>query len=152
MKAKIDVQYFGDESIITADSIILEFNEGRERFSVEYDNDTGSLVARIVFKSVDLNKNEGKMQVTTSQSIERNLEHGQERERWVLEKRDIEDGNFRFKIVIGPSFWRFQWIKKEVQVLEIESVKNKISTDRITFEYAAPLSKVSKIVINAKIQ
>lgn len=63
------------------------------------------------------------------------------------QKNDIQSGNVRFKITIDQSVWRFQRIEKEVEVTQIRGIMRKITRDKITYEYAAPLSHVSKIEI-----
>jgi hypothetical protein len=43
--------------------------------------------------------------------------------------------------------WRFQRIKKQIQVTEIRGIVRKIITDEIVYEYAAPLAQLDRIEI-----
>ena len=124
---KIEVQYFGEESFMV-DNILLKFNNERI-FSIKYDDKTERMVACFLTQSVNSD------------------EITQESEHWALEKEDIQTGNIRFKIVIGQSLWRFQRIKKNVEVTEIRGITRKITSNQIIYEYAVPLSKISKIEI-----
>ena len=125
---KIEIQYSGDESFM-ADMIRLEFVNDKRIFLIEYDGRSERIVAHFL----DLNP--------------KIVENTQEYEYWTLEKKDYESGNMRFKIVIGQSMWRFQRIKKQIEVTEIRGIMRKISSDRIVYEYAAPLAELSKIEI-----
>ena len=124
---KIEVQYFGEESFMV-DNILLKFNNERI-FSIKYDDKTERMVACFLTQSVNSD------------------EITQESEHWALEKEDIQTGNIRFKIVIGQSLWRFQRIKKNVEVTEIRGIMRKTTSNQIIYEYAAPLSEISKIEI-----
>lgn len=123
---KIEVQYSGDESFL-ADKILLEFNGYNRILLIEYDYTSDRMVAHFVNSKVD--------------------EHTQESEYLVLEKEDFQSKNMRFKIVIGQSMWRFQRIKKQIQVTEIRGITRKINNDEIVYEYAAPLTQLIKIEI-----
>ncbi|MGH9978988.1 MAG: hypothetical protein ACRD8Z_24630 [Nitrososphaeraceae archaeon] len=125
---KIEVQYTGDESFM-ADSIRLEFVNDRRIFLIEYDDISGRLVAHFLNQNPKTNENT------------------QESEHCALEKKDYESGNMRFKIVIGQSMWRFQRIKKQIEITEIKGIIRKLSSDQIVYEYAAPLAELSKIEI-----
>ena len=125
---KIEVQYAGDE-IFMADKIVLEFNNDRKIFLIEYDAGTQRLVARFLNRSPNSDEN------------------SQEPKQWALDKEDFQSGNIKFKIVIGQSLWRFQRIKKHIEVTEIRGVLRKLSSNQIVYEYAAPMSAVSKIEI-----
>lgn len=124
---KIEVQYSGDESFL-ADKILLEFN-GDNILLIEYDYTPDRMVAHFVNSNPKVD------------------EHTQESEYWVLEKEDFQSKNMRFKIVIGQSMWRFQRIKKQIQVTEIRGITRKIINDEIVYEYAAPLTQLIKIEI-----
>lgn len=124
---KIEVQYSGDESFL-ADKILLEFN-GDNILLIEYDYTSDRMVAHFVNSNPKVD------------------EHTQESEYWVLEKEDFQSKNMRFKIVIGQSMWRFQRIKKQIQVTEIRGITRKIINDEIVYEYAAPLTQLIKIEI-----
>jgi hypothetical protein len=125
---KIEVQYVGDESFM-ADKIILEFNDDRKIFLIEYDARTERLVARFLNRSPNSDEN------------------NQEPKQWALDKEEFRSGNIKFRIVIGQSLWRFQRIKKQIDVTEIRGVLRKLSSNQIVYEYAAPMSAVSKIEI-----
>lgn len=129
---KVEIQYSGDESFM-ADKILLQFYNDRRIFLIEYDDRSERMVAQF------LNQNP---------KIE---EDTQESEQWALEREDLQSGNMRFKIVIGQSMWRFQRIKKQIEITEIRGIVRKISSDRIAYEYAAPLAEVSKIEINGQL-
>jgi hypothetical protein len=128
LNPKVEIQYTGDESFM-ADSISLEFVNGRRIFLIEYDDKSERLVARFLNQGPKINENT------------------QESKHFALEKEDYLSGNLRFKIVIGQSMWRFQRIKKQIEVTEIRGIVRKISSDRIVYEYAAPLAELSKIEI-----
>lgn len=125
---KIEVQYFGEESFMV-DKILLKFNDDERKFSIEYNDKTERLVACFLSQSANSDEN------------------APGSEYWALEKEDIQTGNIRFKIVIGQSLWRFQRIKKNVEVTEIRGIMRKITSNQIIYEYAAPLSEVSRIEI-----
>lgn len=125
---KIEVQYVGDESFM-ADKIMLEFNDDRKIFLIEYDARTERLVARFLNRSPNSDEN------------------NQEPKQWALDKEEFRSGNIKFRIVIGQSLWRFQRIKKQIDVTEIRGVLRKLSSNQIVYEYAAPMSAVSKIEI-----
>lgn len=125
---KIEVQYFGEESFMV-DTILLKFNNDERIFSIKYDDKTERMLACFLTQSANSD------------------EITQESEHWALEKEDIQTGNIRFKIVIGQSLWRFQRIKKNVEVTEIRGIMRKITSNQIIYEYAAPLSEISKIEI-----
>lgn len=129
---KIEIEYSGDESFM-ADKILLEFSRDRRMLLIEYDDISERMVARFV------NQN---------QKIDENT---QESEHWILEKEDFQSGNLRFKIVIGQAMLRFQRIKKRIEVTEIRGIIRKIRSDQIVFEYAAPLTELSKIEIENRI-
>lgn len=124
---KIEVQYSGDESFL-ADKILLEFNGDNRILLIEYDYTSDRMVAHFVNSNPKVD------------------EHTQESE-WVLEKEDFQSKNMRFKIVIGQSMWRFQRIKKQIQITEIRGITRKIINDEIVYEYAAPLTQLIKIEI-----
>jgi hypothetical protein len=128
LNPKVEIQYTGDESFM-ADSISLEFVNDRRIFLIEYDDKSERLVARFLNQGPKINENP------------------QESKHFALEREDYESGNLRFKIVIGQSMWRFQRIKKQIEVTEIRGIIRKISSDRIVYEYAAPLAELSKIEI-----
>jgi hypothetical protein len=125
---KIGIQYSGDESFM-ADMIRLEFVNDKRIFLIEYDGRSERIVAHFLNLNPKIDENT------------------QESEYWTLEKKDYESGNMRFKIVIGQSMWRFQRIKKQIEVTEIRGIMRKISSDQIVYEYAAPLAELSKIEI-----
>lgn len=125
---KVEIQYTGDESFM-ADSISLEFVNDRGIFLIEYDDKSERLVARFLNQGPKINENP------------------QESKHFALEREEYVSGNLRFKIVIGQSMWRFQRIKKQIEVTEIRGIIRKISSDRIVYEYAAPLAELSKIEI-----
>ena len=125
---KIEVQYAGEESF-KADKILLEFNNDRKIFLIEYDAGNERLVARFLNQSPNSDEN------------------SHEPKQWALDKEDFQSGNIKFKIVIGQSLWRFQRIKKQIEVTEIRGVLRKLSSNQIVYEYAAPMSAVSKIEI-----
>lgn len=125
---KIEVQYFGEESFMV-DKILLKFNDDERKFSIEYNDKTERLVACLLSQSANSDEN------------------APGSEHWALEKEDIQTGNIRFKIVIGQSLWRFQRIKKNVEVTEIRGIMRKITSNQIIYEYAAPLSEISRIEI-----
>jgi hypothetical protein len=127
-KPKIEIQYSGDDSYL-ADKILLEFTSDKRIFMVEYDYRSEKMVARFVYQDPKIN------------------DSTRESEQWALGKEDFQSGNTRFKIVIGQSMWRFQRIKKQIEVTEIRGVIRKLSSDRIVYEYAAPLANLSKIEI-----
>lgn len=128
LNPKVEIQYTGDESFM-ADSISLEFVNDRRIFLIEYDDKSERLVARFLNQGPKINEN------------------SQESKHFALEREDYESGNLRFKIVIGQSMWRFQRIKKQIEVTEIRGIIRKISSDRIVYEYAAPLAELSRIEI-----
>jgi hypothetical protein len=128
LNPKVEIQYTGDESFM-ADSISLEFVNDRRKFLIEYDDKSERLVARFLAQGPKINENP------------------QESNHFALDRDDYESGNLRFKIVIGQSMWRFQRIKKQIEVTEIRGIIRKISSDRIVYEYAAPLAELSKIEI-----
>jgi hypothetical protein len=128
LNPKVEIQYTGDESFM-ADSISLEFVNDRRIFLIEYDDKSERLIARFLDQGPKINENP------------------QESKHFALEREDYESGNLRFKIVIGQSMWRFQRIKKQIEVTEIRGIIRKISSDRIVYEYAAPLAELSKIEI-----
>jgi hypothetical protein len=125
---KVEVQYSGENSFM-AEKILLEFNNDDGVFLIEYDDKAERMMARFLNQSPKI---EGT---------------AQECEHWVLEKKDIESGNYKFKIVIGQTLWRFQRIMKQIEVTEIRGIMRRITSNQIVYEYAAPLSKVSKIEI-----
>lgn len=125
--AKIEVQYSGEDSFM-ADKILLEFDNNERIFSVQYEDKTERIIARFLRQSSSTDEN--------SQT-----------KPWVLERDDIQSGNIRFKIMIDQPVWRFQQIEKEVEVMQISGITRKITRDHIVYEYAAPLSHVSKIEI-----
>lgn len=125
--AKIEVQYSGEDSFMV-DKILLEFDNDERIFSVQYEGNAERIIARFL--------RQGSLTDTSSQT-----------ESWVLEKNDTQSGNVRFKITIDQSVWRFQRIEKEVEVTQIRGIMRKITRDKIIYEYAAPLSHVSKIEI-----
>lgn len=125
---KIEIQYSGDESFV-ADMIRLEFVNDKKIFLIEYEDRSERMVAHFLNLDPKIDENT------------------QESEYWVLERKDYESGNMRFKIVIGQSMWRFQRIKKQIEVTEIRGIMRKISSDRTVYEYAAPLAELSKIEI-----
>ncbi len=125
---KIEIQYSGDEGFM-ADMIRLEFVNDKRIFLIEYDDRSERIVAHFLNLNPKIDENT------------------QESEYWTLEKKDYESGNMRFKIVIGQSMWRFQRIKKQIEVTEIRGIMRKISSDQIVYEYAAPLAELSKIEI-----
>jgi hypothetical protein len=127
-KPKIEIQYSGDDSFM-ADKILLEFSSDRRIFLIEYDDRSEKMVAHFLNQDPKIDYNT------------------RESEQWALEKEDFQSGNTRFKIVIGQSMWRFQRIKKQIEVTEIRGIIRKIRSDRIVYEYAAPLAKLSKIEI-----
>ena len=128
LNPKVEIQYTGDESFM-ADSISLEFVNDRGIFLIEYDDKCERLVARFLNQRPKINENT------------------QESKHFALEREEYVSGNLRFKIVIGQSMWRFQRIKKQIEVTEIRGIVRKISSDRIVYEYAAPLAELSKIEI-----
>jgi hypothetical protein len=128
LNPKVEIQYAGDESFM-ADSISLEFVNDKRIFLIEYDDKSERLIARFLEQGPKINENP------------------QESKHFALEREDYESGNLRFKIVIGQSMWRFQRIKKQIEVTEIRGIIRKISSDRIVYEYAAPLAELSKIEI-----
>jgi hypothetical protein len=128
LNPKVEIQYTGDESFM-ADSISLEFVNDRRIFLIEYDDKSERLVARFLTEGPKINENP------------------QESKHFALGREDYESGNLRFKIVIGQSMWRFQRIKKQIEVTEIRGIIRKISSDRIVYEYAAPLAELSRIEI-----
>jgi hypothetical protein len=128
LNPKVEIQYTGDESFM-ADSISLEFVNDRGIFLIEYDDKSERLVARFLNQRPKINENT------------------QESKHFALEREEYVSGNLRFKIVIGQSMWRFQRIKKQIEVTEIRGIVRKISSDRIVYEYAAPLAELSKIEI-----
>ena len=128
LNPKVEIQYTGDESFM-ADSISLEFVNDRGIFLIEYDDKSERLVARFLNQGPKINENP------------------QESKHFALEREEYVSGNLRFKIVIGQSMWRFQRIKKQIEVTEIRGIIRKISSDRIVYEYAAPLAELSKIEI-----
>jgi hypothetical protein len=128
LNPKVEIQYTGDESFM-ADSISLEFVNDKRIFLIEYDDKSERLIARFLDQGPKINENP------------------QESKHFALEREDYESGNLRFKIVIGQSMWRFQRIKKQIEVTEIRGIIRKISSDRIVYEYAAPLAELSKIEI-----
>jgi hypothetical protein len=128
LNPKVEIQYTGDESFM-ADSISLEFVNDRRKFLIEYDDKSERLVARFLAQGPKINENL------------------QESNHFALDRDDYKSGNLRFKIVIGQSMWRFQRIKKQIEVTEIRGIIRKISSDRIVYEYAAPLAELSKIEI-----
>jgi hypothetical protein len=128
LNPKVEIQYTGDESFM-ADSISLEFVNDRRIFLIEYDDKSERLVARFLNQGPKINENP------------------QESKPFALEREEYVSGNLRFKIVIGQSMWRFQRIKKQIEVTEIRGIIRKISSDRIVYEYAAPLAELSKIEI-----
>jgi hypothetical protein len=128
LNPKVEIQYTGDESFM-ADSISLEFVNDRRIFLIEYDHKSERLVARFFNQGPKINED---TQVSKD---------------FALEREDYVSGNLRFKIVIGQSMWRFQRIKKQIEVTEIRGIIRKISSDRIVYEYAAPLAELSKIEI-----
>lgn len=128
LNPKVEIQYTGDESFM-ADSISLEFVNDRGIFLIEYDGKSERLVARFLNQGPKINENP------------------QESKHFALEREEYVSGNLRFKIVIGQSMWRFQRIKKQIEVTEIRGIIRKISSDRIVYEYAAPLAELSKIEI-----
>jgi hypothetical protein len=128
LNPKVEIQYTGEESFM-ADSIRLEFVNDRRIFLIEYDDKSEKLVAHFLNQKPKIDENT------------------QEFDHFSLEKEDYESGNLRFKIVIGQSMWRFQRIKKQIEVTEIRGIIRKISSDRIVYEYAAPLTELSKIEI-----
>ena len=119
MNPKIEVQYAGDESFM-ADKILLEFNNDGGLFLIEYDDGTERMVARFLNQNPKVDNND------------------QESKQWALEKEDFQSGNIRFKIVIGQSLWRFQRIRKQIEVTEIRGILRKLSSNQIVYEYAAP--------------
>lgn len=125
---KIEIQYAGDESFM-ADKILLEFNNDRKIFLIEYDAGTEKLVARFLNRSPNSD------------------EDSQEPKHWALDKEDFRSGNIKFKIVIGQSLWRFQRIRKQIEVTEIRGVLRKLSSNQIVYEYTDSMSAVSKIEI-----
>lgn len=125
---KIEIQYSGEESFM-ADKILLEFINDKRIFLIEYDNRSERIVARFLNQDPKIDENT------------------QASEHWALEKEDFQSGNMRFKIVIGQSMWRFQRVKKQIEVTEIRGITRKISSDQIVYEYAAPLAELSKIEI-----
>jgi len=125
---QIEIQYFGEESFMV-DTVLLKFNNDERLFSIKYDDKTDRMLACFLTQSANSD------------------EITQESEHWALEKEDIQTGNIRFKIVIGQSLWRFQRIKKNVEVTEIRGIMRKITSNQIIYEYAAPLSEISKIEI-----
>jgi hypothetical protein len=125
---KIEVQYSDEESFMV-DKVLLEFDRENRMLFIEYDYISERMVAH--FSESDPNVDE----------------HVQESEYWVLEKEDFRSKNMRFKFVIGQSMWRFQRIKKQIQVTEIRGIIRKIITDEIVYEYAAPLAQLSRIEI-----
>jgi len=125
---KVEIQYSGDESFM-ADKILLQFNNDRRIFLIEYDDRSERMVAHFLNQNPKIDENT------------------QESEQWALEKEDFQSGNMRFKIVIGQSMWRFQRIKKQIEITEIRGIVRKIRSDRIVYEYAAPLAEVSRIEI-----
>jgi hypothetical protein len=128
LNPKVEIQYTGDESFM-ADIISLEFVNDRGIFLIEYDDKSERLVARFLNQGPKINENP------------------QESKHFALEREEYVSGNLRFKIVIGQSMWRFQRIKKQIEVTEIRGIIRKISSDRIVYEYAAPLAELSKIEI-----
>ena len=100
-----------------ADKILLEFSSDRRIFLIEYDDRSEKMVAHFLNQDPKIDDNT------------------RESEQWALEKEDFQSGNTRFKIVIGQSMWRFQRIKKQIEVTEIRGVIRKISSDRIVYEY-----------------
>jgi hypothetical protein len=128
LNPKVEIQYTGDESFM-ADSISLEFVNDRGIFLIEYDDKSERLVARFLNQGPKINENP------------------KESKHFALEREEYVSGNLRFKIVIGQSMWRFQRIKKQIEVTEIRGIIRKISSDRIVYEYAAPLAELSKIEI-----
>jgi hypothetical protein len=127
-KPKIEIQYSGDDSYL-ANKILLEFTSDKRIFMVGYDDSSEKMVAHFVYQDPKVN------------------DSTRESEQWALGKEDFQSGNTRFKIVIGQSMWRFQRIKKQIEVTEIRGVIRKLSSDRIVYEYAAPLANLSKIEI-----
>lgn len=125
---KIEVQYSDEESIMV-DKVLLEFNRENRMLLIEYDYTSERMVAHF------------------SESNPNVVEHVQESEYWVLEKEDFRSKNMRFKFIIGQSMWRFQRIKKQIQVTEIRGIVRKIITDEIVYEYAAPLAQLDRIEI-----
>ena len=104
--------------VFMADKILLEFNNDRKIFQIEYDAGTEKLVARFLNRSPKSDEN------------------SQEPKQWALDKEDFRSGNIKFKIVIGQSLWRFQRIKKQIEVTEIRGVLRKLSSNQIVYEYS----------------
>jgi hypothetical protein len=125
---KIEIQYSGDDSFM-ADRIRLEFANDRRIFLIEYDEKSQKMVARYVNQDLKIG------------------DYTQESEYWALEREDYVSGNIRFKILIGQSMWRFQRIKKQIEITDIRGITRRISNDRIVYEYAGPLAELSKIEI-----
>ena len=125
---KIETQYSGDDSFM-ADRIRLEFANDRRIFLIEYDEKSQKMVARYVNQDLKIG------------------DYTQESEYWALEREDYVSGNIRFKILIGQSMWRFQRIKKQIEITDIRGITRRISNDRIVYEYAGPLAELSKIEI-----
>jgi hypothetical protein len=130
---KVEIQYSGDESFM-ADKILLQFSNNRRTFLIEYDERSERMVAHFLNQNPKISENT------------------QESEYWILGKEDFQSGNMRFKILIGQSMWRFQRIKKQIEITEIRGIMRKTSSDRIVYEYAAPLAEVAKIeIINLRL-
>jgi hypothetical protein len=125
---KIEVQYSDEESFMV-DKVLLEFNRENRMLLIEYDCTSERMVAHFS---------------ESNPNVDENI---RESEYWVLEKEDFRSKNMRFKFVIGQSMWRFQRIKKQIQVTEIRGIIRKILTDEIVYEYAAPLAQLSRIEI-----
>ena len=127
-RPKIEIQYSGEDSF-EANKVILEFSKDRSIFLIEYDDVSNKLIARFMSHDPKVGENI------------------QSSEHWTLEREDIQSGNIRFKVVIGQSLWRFQRIKKQIEVTEIRGIIRKLSTDQIVYEYAGRLAELSKIEI-----
>ena len=125
---KIEVQYSGEESFMV-DKVLLEFNKENRVLLIEYNYTSERMLAHFLKSHPEVDENT------------------HESEYWVLEKEDFQSKNMRFKIVIGQSMWRFQRIKKQIQVTEIRGIIRKIITDEIVYEYAAPLAQLFSIEI-----
>ena len=125
---KIEVQYSDEESFMV-DKVVLEFNRENRMLLIEYDCTSERMVAQFS---------------ESNPNVDENIH---ESEYWVLEKEDFQSKNMRFKFVIGQSMWRFQRIKKQIQITEIRGIIRKILTDEIVYEYAAPLAQLSRIEI-----
>jgi hypothetical protein len=125
---KIEVQY-SDEGSFIVDKVLLEFDRENRMLLIEYDYTSQRMIAHFL---------------KSNPNVDENIH---ESEYWVLEKEDFQSKNMRFKFVIGQSMWRFQRIKKQIQVTEIRGIIRKIITDEIVYEYAAPLAQLSRIEI-----